>query len=276
MDRLPFRAHGPGKQVRRGKFFDNIKDQAGMINRGIQTIFSEVAERYELVNHVLTIGLDRSWRKQAARLAAKAKGRLWLDVCSGTGEMAESLHRYCGGGSRIVVVDFSAAMLARVSAKIDCRYFLLAMAEAGLLPFGDQTFDLVTISFATRNINTSAAALFKHLREFQRVLRPGGCFINLETSQPRHPIIRKLFHAYIRVAIRPIGSFLSGSRAGYAYLSSTIRRFYGAAEFARLLGEAGFVNVTWKSLLLGAAAIHLAHTPGSPIRNANEAHMNSG
>lgn len=247
-----------------------------MINRGIQAIFSEVAERYELANHVLTFGLDRSWRKQAARLAAKAKGGLWLDVCSGTGEMAESLYRCSAGRAKIIMADFSAAMLARVSAKSESRYFLLTMAEASRLPFADRTFDLVTISFATRNINTSADALLQHLREFQRVLRPGGCFINLETSQPRHPIIRKLFHAYIKIAVRPIGTFLSGSRAGYAYLSSTIPRFYAAAEFARFLIEAGFVNVAWKSLLFGAAAIHIAHAPELPIENASKTQVNSG
>ncbi len=228
------------------------------MNRGIQAIFSEVAERYEMVNHVLTFGLDRSWRKQAARLAARAKGGLWLDVCSGTGEMAEGLHRLSAGRPKIVVVDFSAAMLARISAKADGRRFLLSMAEAGRLPFADQTFDLVTISFATRNINASADALLKHFREFRRVLRPGGRFINLETSQPLHPVVRKLFHAYVKIGVRPIGTLLSGSGAGYSYLSSTIPRFYSAAELSRLLKQAGFGRVDEKPLFFGAAAIHVA------------------
>ncbi|MDH7511625.1 MAG: ubiquinone/menaquinone biosynthesis methyltransferase [Clostridiales bacterium] len=229
-----------------------------MMNRGIQAIFSEVAERYELVNHILTFGLDRSWRKQAARLAARAGGTLWLDVCSGTGEMAESLRRYSDERARIVVVDFNAAMLARVSDKSAGRDFLLTIAEAGRLPFADRTFGLVTISFATRNINASTDALLKHLREFRRVLRPGGCFINLETSQPRHPVIKKLFHAYIKLAVRPVGTFLTGSRAGYAYLSSTIPRFYEAADFSRLLRQAGFARVDENPLFFGAAAIHVA------------------
>jgi len=252
------------RKVRACNFSDSMENQAEMINRRIQALFSEVADRYELINHVLTFGLDRFWRKQAARLAAKATGTLWLDVCSGTAEMAESLCRYSGGRARIVVVDFNTAMLARVSAKRESNHFLLTMAEAGRLPFADGTFDLVTISFATRNINTSVEALLNHLREFRRVLHPGGCFINLETSQPRHPIIRALFYAYIKIAIRPVGTFLSGSRAGYSYLSSTIPRFYGAPEFACLLIEAGFVNVSWKSLLFGADAIHIAHTPELP------------
>jgi demethylmenaquinone methyltransferase/2-methoxy-6-polyprenyl-1,4-benzoquinol methylase len=242
-----------------------------MITRGIRAIFSEVAERYELVNHVLTFGMDIAWRREAARLAARAGGALWLDVCSGTGEMANSLYRCSAGQARIVLVDFNAAMLSRVSAKIEWCYFMLTMGEASRLPFPDRTFDLVTISFATRNINTSADALLKCLREFHRVLRPGGCFINLETSQPRHPIIRKLFHAYIKIAIRPIGTFLSGSKAGYAYLSSTIPRFYAAAEFARFLIKAGFVNIAWRSLFFGAAAIHIAHTSESALENANPA-----
>ncbi len=258
LETLPFMLGQTRRQVRATPFFDSMKTQAEMTNRRIQAIFSEVAERYELVNHVLTFGLDRRWRNHAARLAARIEGTLWLDVCSGTGEMAESLHRYSAGRAKIVVVDFSPAMLARVSAKSAGRDFLLTMAEAGRLPFADRTFDLVTISFATRNINTSTGALLKHLREFRRVLRPGGCFINLETSQPIHPVVRKLFHAYIKIAVRPIGTFLSGSKAGYAYLSSTVPRFYSAAELSSLLRQAGFGRVIEKPLFFGVAAIHLA------------------
>ncbi|MBM3284757.1 MAG: ubiquinone/menaquinone biosynthesis methyltransferase [Candidatus Aminicenantes bacterium] len=228
------------------------------MNRPLERIFSEVAPRYELVNHVLTFGLDAVWRRKAARLAARGGGALWLDVCSGTGDMARSLSRHASGRPKIVVVDFCPAMIEKIRTERRTAHFLPVLAEAARLPFPDRTFDLVTISFATRNITTSPEALLGHLREFHRVLRPGGRFLNLETSQPRHPLVRKLFHAYIRRTVGPVGFFLSGSRAGYAYLSSTIPRFYSAREFSILLGQARFGRVHVKPLFFGVAAIHLA------------------
>ncbi len=120
------------------------------------------------------------------------------------------------------------------------------------------TFDLVTISFATRNININRDALVHCLGEFHRILKPGGRFINLETSQPSSLVMKKLFHKYVKLFVKPIGQFLSGSRAGYAYLSHTIPRFYSADEFADLIHQAGFEEVTFNRMLHGVAAIHKA------------------
>lgn len=225
---------------------------------GLQKIYSEVTHRYELINHVLTFGLDILWRRKAAHEAAKADGSLWLDICTGTGEMAQSLSRLSKDGVRIIAADFCLPMLAEATKKPYGQPVFSILTEASSLPFPDETFDLITISFATRNINPQREVLINHLREFWRVLKPEGRFVNVETSQPSIGIIRNLFHFYIKLAVKPVGFFLSGSKAGYAYLSSTITRFYSAKEFSYVLSRAGFSRVTFRHLLFGVSAIHTA------------------
>lgn len=224
----------------------------------LQKLFAEVAPTYELVNRILTFGLDGRWRRKAARLAAAGGGYAWLDVCSGTGETALNLRALAPAETRVIALDFCRPMLDRAAAKTAGRGIDFVLGDVKALPFADASLDLVTISFATRNINLSRAVLVRTFAEFRRVLRPGGRFVNVETSQPRSRFVRALFHAYIRLAVRRVGALISGSRAGYAYLGATIPRFYGAEELAAILKEAGFAEVRVKRLMLGAAAIHLA------------------
>jgi len=228
------------------------------MRKGVQRLFSEVAKTYEFVNHVLTFGMDMVWRSKAAREAIKAGGNLWLDVCSGTGEMALNLSRLSDETVRIISVDFSDSMLTRGLKSRTIPQLRWVMADAVHLPFSDDSFDLVTISFATRNININREILVAHFKEFRRVLKPEGCFINLETSQPSKKIIQKLFHVYIKLAVKPLGYIISGSKAGYAYLSHTIPRFYSAKELTSLLLESGFKKVDHRLLFLGVSAIHTA------------------
>jgi demethylmenaquinone methyltransferase/2-methoxy-6-polyprenyl-1,4-benzoquinol methylase len=223
----------------------------------VQKIFDEVAPTYELVNRVLTLGLDCRWRKKAARAAAKNGGGYWLDVCSGTGEMAQYLARLAPPGTKVIALDFSPAMLRTASRKPEARAAFVR-ADVKSLPFAADRFDLVTISFATRNVNLSRDLLHGTFQELRRVLKPGGRFVNLETSQPRSAIARKVFHLYVRAVVEPVGYRLSGSRTGYAYLASTIPRFYDADELSGMLRRAGFQTVGWRRLFFGAAAIHTA------------------
>ncbi len=223
----------------------------------IKEIFSEVPRTYELVNHVLSLGLDIYWRKRLARHAASFTPRLCLDICSGTGETAVLLKRSCNG-TTVVAADFSFPMLSVAMKKPTTGGILFTLANAHSLPFPDATFDIVTISFATRNLNTSRGALINYFREFLRVLKPGGSFINLETSQPKNAVIRWLFQRYVKTFVAPIGRLISGTGAGYKYLSNTIPRFYPAPELAQLFRDAGFSSVDVQSPFLGAAAIHTA------------------
>lgn len=228
------------------------------MNKGIQNIFSEVSSTYELINHVLTCGLDYVWRKKAAKTGAAGGGSMWLDVCSGTGDMAVNLSRLAPENTRVFAADFSLPMIREAVPKPEAKNIVFVISEVKELPFADETFDLITISFATRNLNTSPDMLIRSFREFQRVLKPGGRFVNLETSQPSSTLIRKLFHAYIKLAVKPAGQFISGSKAGYIYLSQTIPRFYNAEDLAGIIRQAGFSKVEYSRLMMGAAAIHVA------------------
>jgi demethylmenaquinone methyltransferase/2-methoxy-6-polyprenyl-1,4-benzoquinol methylase len=230
------------------------------VRKGVQKIYTEVAKTYELVNHVLTLGLDIHWRKKAARMAAQKGGNLWLDVCCGTGEMAQSLSRFASKKKdvKIFAVDFSYPMLKKAMEKRYAPNLFPVIAEASVLPFQDESFDLLTISFATRNLNPNKAILESYLEEFSRILRPGGYFVNLETSQPTSNWIRPLFHFYVKKIVKPLGWILSGSKAGYSYLSFTIPRFYASDEFTQILAHTGFAEVDCRRLFLGISAIHVA------------------
>jgi demethylmenaquinone methyltransferase/2-methoxy-6-polyprenyl-1,4-benzoquinol methylase len=228
------------------------------MKKGIEIIYSEVAPTYELINHVLTFGFDLSWRKKTVKMAEKIGGRLWLDMCSGTGELAKNLAQKTDQHRWVLAVDGSLPMLLLAKKKINGKNILFSIADAGKLPFADNTFDLITIGFAARNLNFNSAAFLRYLKEFRRILKPGGIFLNLETSQPGKNWIKKIFHGYVRSVVKPIGYLISGSKAGYAYLSYTIPRFYDAGELSDLLVQAEFRDVEYIRLFLGIAAIHKA------------------
>jgi len=228
------------------------------MSKGVLKVFSEVAHMYELVNHVLTFGLDIPWRKRAAQIAAAGGGTLWLEVCSGTGEMATNLQKLAGRDAKIVVSDFSMPMVAKAYEKEELRTASISLADSQGLPFPDNVFDLVVISFATRNITPNRLRLTQFLREFHRVLKPGGRFINLETSQPSSTPLRIAFRLYTKHVIKLLGRVISGSKTGYAYLAHTVPRFFNAEELSDILYECGFSKVNYITLTFGAVAIHRA------------------
>jgi len=224
----------------------------------VQTIFSQVPRTYELTNHILTLGLDIVWRKRAARIAAEAHPGQWVDMCTGTGEMAVYLSRLAPNATTIYAIDFSGPMLDQARRKPQAANINFVAADVKALPFADESFDLVTMSFATRNINLSKDMLTRTFAEFHRVLKPEGLFVNLETSQPSSALLRKCFHLYLRLFVKMIGTRISGAKIPYAYLANTIPRFYQPEELTEILHQAGFKKVTVKKLFLGIAAIHKA------------------
>jgi len=229
------------------------------IRKGVQKIYVEVAHTYEMINHIITLGLDILWRKKAARIASQKGGSLWMDICSGTGEMARYLSALSDDDVTIFAVDFSFPMLKKLMEKGGNALELFpVIAEAGVLPFPDESFDLLTISFATRNLNPKKEILQSYMKEFSRVLKPGGHFVNLETSQPSFKIMRGLFHFYVKKIVKPLGWILSGSKSGYGYLSFTIPRFFGPYEFSQILLKSGFSEVDYRRFLFGISALHVA------------------
>ncbi len=236
----------------------HFSKDAYQMSKGILKVFSEVAHHYELVNHVLTFGLDIPWRKRAAQVAAVGNGTLWLEVCSGTGDMATNLMKHASPETKIVVSDFSFSMLSKAREKEELKDVTISLADSLQLPFPDDTFDLVIISFATRNITPTRDRLITFLGEFRRILKPGGRFINLETSQPSLTPLRIGFRFYTKQIIKLVGRLISGSKTGYAYLAHTVPRFFNAEELANILYDAGFSKVNYVTMTLGTVAIHRA------------------
>lgn len=221
-----------------------------------KTFSPTVSATYELVNHILTFGLDMLWRRRAARMAAASGGTEWADMCTGTGETAAYLSRLAPMETSVHAVDLSPHMMVEARKKPEARKIDFVVSDVKALEFPDESLDLVTISFATRNINLSRDVLTQTFAEFYRVLKPGGCFINLETSQPSSTAVRRAFHSYIKLFVKPVGGLISGSYTGYAYLAHTIPRFYPPEVLSDIMTRAGFKKVTFRKLLFGVAAIH--------------------
>jgi demethylmenaquinone methyltransferase/2-methoxy-6-polyprenyl-1,4-benzoquinol methylase len=223
----------------------------------VRRIFSSrLAATYELVNHLLTFGLDSIWRGRAARIAAASGGTQWADMCTGTGEMAVCLSRLAPRGTAVRGVDFSLPMLDLAKKKPGAENIDFIHSDVKALEFPDDSLDVITITFATRNINLSRDTLIQTFAEFYRVLKPGGLFVNLETSQPSSRLVRRLFHAYVKLCVKPVGGLISGSYEGYAYLKHTIPRFYPPEELSDIMRQAGFKDVRYRRLMFGIAAIH--------------------
>ncbi len=224
----------------------------------IKEIFAEVPKTYELANHILTFGMDILWRRKAVKIASTANTGDWLDMCTGTGEIAIYLSKVAPPGTKIHAADFSPAMVAEARKKPEAKNIDFVSADIKALPFTDNSFDLITMSFATRNINLNKDALIKSFSELYRVLKPGGIYVNLETSQPPSRIIRKCYHLYMNLLVAQIGGRISRSKKAYGYLAKSIPLFYSAEELADIMLQSGFDEVTFQRLMFGAAAIHQA------------------
>ncbi|MCE5216546.1 ubiquinone/menaquinone biosynthesis methyltransferase [bacterium] len=233
------------------------------MSRFLHQTFDEIAPGYERMNHAMTLGLDILWRRATARIAASIPSSRRLDVCTGTAETAVLLKGIAPEPELVVGADFSAQMMAVAKQKPETTGISFVGAEAGNLPFADGRFDLVTVTLATRNLASSAEGLQGCFAEFHRVLKPGGRFINLETSQPPNRLVWWGFRLYVAAVVPLMAWLLSGFRPGYAYLARSIPRFHDADGLAQVLRESGFAEVSYRRLFLGAAAIHVATKAGS-------------
>jgi len=229
------------------------------MSTAVQRLFAKVSPTYDLINRILTFGLDRGWRERAAASAADRSG-IWIDVCCGTGDMVADLAHLATDETKVLGLDFSWPMLRKARKKPGMDRTILLLADARILPVLDGSVDVITVSFGVRNIRHSHLTLAQTFKEFHRVLKPGGLFVSLETSQPQSKIVRWLFHTYACLFVRGVGGRISGSRSGYAYLSSTASQFYNAAELSETIREAGFHDVRYHHMMFGVVAIHEAST----------------
>ena len=210
---------------------------------------------YETVNAFLTLGLDGRWRREAARAALALKPARVLDVCCGAGDLSAELYKLSRGKVSITGLDFNGHMLAKARKKVPGVEFL--HSEAAALPFPDGFFDALTISFAARNLGFGND-LTAYFTEFRRVLKSGGVFINLETSQPGNRFIRLLFHRHVRFMTGLVRVVFPKTKTAYDFLSESIAVFYSPDELSKIITKAGFSNVKVRPFMFGAAAIHKA------------------
>ena len=231
-------------------------------SRPLYDMFTAVPRRYDLINRIITWGLDKRWRRQAARECLISRPRKVLDLCCGTGDLAIELARLVVNHVELTGVDYSPPMLEIATKKAESlapgRKLSFVYGEAANLPFPDRYFDCVGISFAFRNLTYKNPLLQRHIAEVLRVLSAGGRFVIVETSQPRAKLIRKLFHLYLRWFVSRLGYLLSGNRGAYHYLAESAARFYTSEELKEILLTAGFSRVSFRPLLFGAIGIYVA------------------
>ncbi len=228
-------------------------DNAGRAD-AIRDMFSAIAPRYDFLNRLLSLGIDRGWRRTLTRMALKNDTAAILDVACGTGDVSLVLRRQAPA-ARIVGLDFSQAMLDLAAVKIEneSAEIELVAASAEKLPFPKTDFDLVTIAFGIRNVVDKQKAL----REFYRVLQPQGRLAVLEFSQPDSTWLKVLYNFYFFKILPLIGGFFA-KRSAYKYLPESVAKFPSRDEFVTWLKEAGFADCRYHSLTFGIATLYLA------------------
>lgn len=221
-------------------------------------MFDAIAPRYDLLNHLLSAGLDRRWRRRAVEALAKSGDRRWLDVCTGTADLAIAAVRHPRGARSVLGVDFAGEMLVRGGAKLRQRGLggrvRLVRGDASILPVASASVDAVTIAFGIRNVQDAALAL----REMSRVLKRGGQLAVLEFGFPTAPVVRTVYRWYFEQLLPRIGRLVSRHASAYTYLPVSVSAFSTPEAFARLLREAGFSDIRCSSLNLGVVYLYVA------------------
>ncbi len=221
--------------------------------RQVRAMFSGIARRYDLLNTVLSLGVDRRWRAQAARAALAGGAHRVCDVATGTGDLALELER-CGAAD-VLGVDFAEPMLAlarRKAARRGARV-RFELGDGTALDAPDASFDALTIAYGLRNFESVEAGL----QEFARVLKPGGRLVVLEFPPPPGGMFGALFRAYFLRVLPFVGGLVSGNGRAYRYLPASVLAFPRPEALAGLMREAGFERVTWRLQTFGVSALHV-------------------
>lgn len=218
----------------------------------VSKMFDAVAGRYDAMNRVMTFGLEPRWRRHVVRTVAPAPGMKILDLAAGTGASTTAFAR---AGAATVACDFSAGMLQEGRRRHPELTFVAG--DALQLPFADDSFDVVTISFGLRNV----ASVEQALRELVRVTRPGGRLVVLETATPPARLVRSTNRIYSGRVMPRLARLFSSDPSSYAYLAESAADWFTQPELAAAMRDAGWEQVAWRDLMLGVVAIHSAARP---------------
>lgn len=224
----------------------------------VRTMFGEIAGRYDLLNHLLSLGVDRRWRRRTVRLVPPSDRGPVLDVCTGTGDLALAYCRAGGPGLRVVGADFCRPMLAIANEKAHranaARQLKLVEADAERLPFPDHSFEVVSVAFGLRNVTNTDQGL----REMARVCRAGGRVAVLEFALPRARALRAIYGCYFRRVLPAIGQALARNRqAAYNYLPESVGEFPQREDLAERMRSAGLREVGFHAFTFGVAILYV-------------------
>ena len=221
----------------------------------VQRIFSEIAPRYDLLNRLLSLGIDRRWRTVALEQLdwMRVPAGDYLDLCAGTLDVGAELSRKAGFGGSILAADFAEPMLRAGAGKAPRAVLAPVVADALALPVRGAVFDGAIVAFGIRNV----ADLLAGLREVHRTLRPDARFVILEFSTPRVPLVRAGYLFYFHRILPLIGRLISGHKTAYTYLPRSVANFPETTVLADAMTKAGFRDVRWRSLTFGIAAVHV-------------------
>ncbi|MBO4922497.1 MAG: bifunctional demethylmenaquinone methyltransferase/2-methoxy-6-polyprenyl-1,4-benzoquinol methylase UbiE [Bacteroidales bacterium] len=231
----------------------------------IQKMFDGIAGDYDRLNHIMSLGIDRSWRrrtiKEIVRKGAAPGAQEILDIACGTGDFSIAIARAMAPGSRVTGLDLSEGMLAVMRAKLAAAGLegrvACVQGDSEALPYADATFDCVTIAFGIRNFEHRETAL----REILRVLKPGGKLVILELSVPSNPVIRWFYKLYFTGLLPIIGGKISGDKAAYRYLPASVLNFPGRDEWMATMRACGYAGVRHKAFTLGICRMYIGLQP---------------
>lgn len=222
----------------------------------VRGVFDSVADRYDVMNDLMSLGVHRLWKQYFVTRANARPGDRVLDLAGGTGDIAALLSRHVGPKGRVVLSDINQSMLVRGRSRLTDRGITAnvvpALADAEQLPFADGSFDIVTMAFGLRNVTDQFAAL----GECHRVLRGGGRLLVLEFSRVRAERLRKIYDAYSFAVLPVLGRLVAGDSESYRYLAESIRRHPPQEELAEMMRQCGFHDAGFQNLTGGIVAIH--------------------
>lgn len=221
----------------------------------VQRIFSQIAPRYDLLNHLLSFNIDKAWRRKAIAMLGweRAPNGAFVDLCAGTLDVSTELSKRPGFAGRVIGADFAEPMLRAGVGKASPKVVMPVVADALELPIGANRASGAIVAFGIRNV----ADLDRGLREVHRVLEPGARFVILEFTTPRSAVVRAGYHAYFHHVLPFIGGVISGHGTAYKYLPKSVANFPIEEKLADRMRGAGFTEVKWRTLTFGIAAIHV-------------------
>lgn len=229
-----------------------LQEKAGRV----RAVFDSVADRYDLMNDLMSLGIHRLWKRMAVELAGIRMGHCVLDLASGTGDLANRFAGLVGPGGRVVMTDINNAMLQngrdRMLNSGHAGNINFALVNAETIPFADNSFDCVTIAFGLRNVTDKQRAL----GEMHRVLRPGGRALVLEFSHPTDKTFSKAYDLYSFKLLPIIGRLVAKDEASYRYLAESIRMHPDQETLRGMMAQAGFERCDFHNLTLGIVAVH--------------------